>query len=657
VAIVSDRLWHEVFHGCEEALGRTVTLDGVAYRVIGVVAGKLAFPVRSDELSYWTTVAVDAEPSVWGGSVRKSRGYPRYDAALARLKSGVTMAQARAEMTAIAGNVARLHPGMDLKDGVQLSAALEDVVGKTKPLLWKLYGAVFCVLLVACANAATLLLVGAVARCREFALRAALGAGRSRLVRQLLAESMVIALGGGVGGAALAWGLVSAFARIAPPDTPRLNMVHADGATLLYALALSVATGLVFGMAPAWAALRRDLADTLKEGARTFGRGRSGLSPGTVLIVGQIALSMTLGCSAAALTGGFWRILHTPRGFDPQDVLTASISLPPTRYPQGSAKVLEFYTELVDRMRRVHGVVGVSVAQSLPLSGQNNSTKVEVAGGPETNGASTDLRFVDTSYFQTLRIPLLQGRNLDAGDVPGRAAVVVVNRAFAARFLGWRNAVGARLTLGWGGNAPKEVVGVVGDIRHNALSAEAAPEVYVPLAQFPINDLALVMRTRASAGGVAATLREYVRRLDAGVPVEDVRTLEEYLLRSAATQRLLMWLLVAFAGSALLLAAIGLYGALGYSTACRQHEFGVRMALGSNGWGVMRLVLREGLSIALVGMLGGLALTEWLNGIGPLDGLSLTCSGTVLLGVAAVACWVPARRATRVDPLRSLRGE
>ena len=661
--IISDTLWRTQLQGRDDVLGQLLILDGVGYRVIGVIPSAFAFPLHGDAVNYWITVAVDAEPSPWGGSVRKSRGYPRYEAALARLKPGVTAAQAQAEMSVIAGNVAREHPGVDPAQGVRVSAAIEDVVGRVRPFLWTLYAAVFCVLAVSSANAATLLLVGAVARSREFALRGALGARPSRLVRQLLVESLVLAFAGGACGALLAGTLVAVFAKIAPPDTPRLATVHADAAMLLYAIALSVLTGLVFGVAPAAAALRHNLVEVLKEGARNL--HLSAWRPSTMLIAGQIALSTVLGCSAVALTGSFWRILHTPRGFDPNHVLTASINLPPAAYPQGSQKVTRFYSDLIEQMRRIPGVEAASVAQSLPLSGQNNSTRVDVAGAEQAEKTSADLRFVDPDYFRTLHIPLIEGRYPEAADRNGQPEIAVVNRAFAQRFLPAGHAVGSRLHLGWGGDAPKLVAGVVGDVLHNALGIEAAPEVYVPLAQFPIGDMRLVVRISADQTGVARLLRAAVRQLDAGVPVENVRTLDDYLLLSVAPQRFLMWVLAAFAASTLLLAAIGLYGALSYSTVCRRHEFGVRMALGSDRRGVMRLVLRQGLAIAAAGLVAGLLLmaasarflSGWLYRTSPLDATSLACACAVLLAVAAAACWAPAIRATRVSPVTSLRGE
>jgi putative ABC transport system permease protein len=660
--IITDALWRSQFQAREDVLGQTMTLDGANYRIVGIVPAATAFPIHTDPVSYWTTVSIDADPSPWGGSVRKSRGYPRYEAALARLKPGQTLAQAQSEMNVIAAGIAKQHPAVNLREGVRLAPAAEDVVGKIRPLIGTLYGAVFCLLAAGCANAATLLLVGAVARRREFALRTALGARAGRLIRQLMVESLAVAAMGGALGTLLAWTLVSAAAQIAPADTPRLASIHPNGTMLLYAIGLSLATGLLFGLAPALTALNPNPGDALKDGARSTGARHKG--PGRTLIALQIALGMMLGCAAAVLTGSFWRILHTPRGFESHGVLTASLSLPPKAYPQGSEKVSQFYEGLLEDVRRLPGVESASAAESLPLSGQNNSTEVEVVGVQTANKASADLRFVEPAYFKTLRIPLREGRMFDARDSRKNDPVVLVNRAFAAKFLGGREALDAKLKLGWGGDAPKTVIGIVGDVRHNALGRESLPEVYVPMAQFPVSDMALVIRVSGEPASMAQPLRNLVRERDPLVPVEALRTLDQYLLLSAAPQRFLMWVLGGFALSVILLGAIGLYGALSYSTLCRSQEFGVRIALGSSAWGVMRLVIREGMAVAAAGLAMGLALTiaasrflnEWLYETSPLDRTSLACAAATLTLVAAAACWIPARRATRVDPVTSLRG-
>jgi putative ABC transport system permease protein len=665
VAIVSDRLWRSALGGREDVAGSSLTLDGERYRIVGVIPAALAFPVAEGPVDYWTTVAVDATAGPWG-SIRKSRGYPRYAAAIARLRPGVTPARAQAEMGAIATAVALANPGLDLKEGVRVAALSDAVTGSVRYLYRTLYAAVFCVFAVACANAATLLLLGSLARGREFALRAAFGARPLRLVRQSLVESLVAALAAGAVAIAVAGALLSLLPRVAPPELARFGAAHMDGLTLVYACGLTILAGLLLGALPAAAARRQDLTSVLKEGgragARSLGRG---VRPGALLIAAQIAVSMVLSCAAATLTGSFWHILHRPRGFDPHGVLTATLSLPTVSYPPGSQKTAQFYTRVVQELGRSPEVIAASAAQSLPLSGQNNSTRVDVVGDAGRGKPTAGLRFVAPAYFETLRIPLVAGEYPDARGRRGDPPVAVVNQAFVRRFLPGRNPLGVRLALGWGGDAPKTVVGVVGDIYHDALSSQPAPEVYVPLAQFPLNDMALLVRQRGLAGSVAGELRAAVRRLDPSVQLENVRTLDDYLLLSAGPQRFLMWMLAVFAAATLFLAAIGLYGALSYAAAARRHEFGVRVALGSNGWGIARTVLREGLGLALPGLVAGLLLFaaggrllgQWLYETRPLDLASLAAAAALMLVTAIAACLLPARRAARISPVVSLRAQ
>jgi len=664
--VISDRLWHSRFQADADILGKPLVLEAKEFRIIGVIPTRLAYPIQSDPADYWITVAADADPANYGGSIPTSRGYPRYDAALARLKPGTTIEQARAEMNLIAGNIAREHPKATSMEQVRITPVLEDLVGPVRPMLLLLYGGVFCILLVACASAATLLVVSATAREKEFAVRAALGAKSARLIRQLLIESLVIAVSGGIAGVLLASSLVALFARLAPPDTPRLANLQVDPAVLLYAVLVSVATGLFFGLVPAVAAARIDLVARLKETSRSLkGRSRAFRS-GTLLIGGQIALSMALTCCATVLGSSFLKILQSPKGFDPRQILTASVSLPVRGYPQGSKKVAQFYEALLQNVRTMPGVVSASAAQTLPLSGQNNSTTVEVIGRPERGRPAADLRFVEPEYFRTLGIPLASGRFFTERDTPDRPACVIVNQAFVRRFLqGQAEPYSARVRLGWGGDDPKQIIGVIADIRHNAVISQPSPEVYVPLAQFPVNDMAILVRTAEVPQTLAMALRRQVAALDRSVPVEQIRTLEEYFLLSIAPQRFLMWVLFTFAGSTLLLAAIGLYGVLSYSTRCRAQEFGIRMALGSTARGLVGLVLRQGLAIAVVGVVCGLALaaastrllSRWLYETSPTDPVSLIYAATVLLGISAAACLGPARRATTVSPLSSLRSD
>lgn len=663
--VISDRLWRGRFAGAEDIINHRLVMDGKEFRIIGVIPSALAFPVQNDQPDYWITLAGDADPSVYGGTIPTSRGYPRYDAAIARLKPGINLQQAEAEMKITASNIANSHPRATSLDEVRVTPALESLVGPVRPMLLLIYGGVFCLLLIACGNAATLLLVSATSREKEFAVRAALGARSGRLVRQLLIESLMVALSGGLAGTLLAWGLVVLFTRVAPAETPRLDNVHLDPWVLGYAVILSLATGLFFGLLPALSATKVDLVTRLKETARSFGGRSRNFVSGKLLISAQIALSMTLACCAAVLGSSFLHILQTARGFSPDGILTASISLPSASYPRQSPRVAQFYEAVLQRLRAQPGITSASAAQSLPLSGQNNSTSVEVVGHTENGKPSVDLRFVESEYFKTLRIPLLEGRALSSADTPGTVPVAVVNQAFVRRFLPDRNPLGAHVRLGWGGDSPKQVVGVVGDVRHGAVALEASPEIYIPLGQFPISDMAIVIRTNLDPSRTAVALRQAVAEQNAQVPVEHVRTLESYLLLSVAPQRFLMWVLFAFAGGAILLSAIGLYGVLSYSTRCRTFEFGIRMALGSTGWGLVGLVLRQGMVLTVAGLVAGLglavlatrALTQWLYETSATDPVSLATAAGLLLLIAVASCLGPARRATQTTPLTSLRAE
>jgi len=649
--VISDRLWRSRFHGTDDVIGQYMRLDSEKYRVIGVIDARMAFPVQNDAVDYWTTVAVDGNPAFYGGTTLTSRAYPRYDAVIARLKSGVTPQQAQAEMGLIAQGIAREHPKATSQQEVSVTPALEDLVGEARPMFLLLYGGVLSILLIACANAAVLLLVAAKAREKEFAVRAALGARSGRLIRQLLMESLVVALSGGAAGVLIASWVVALFVRIAPADTARLANVQVDGTLLLYAVGVSLATGIVFGLAPAISAARTDLATRMKNSA---------FRSGNLLVGGQVALSLALTCCAAVLIASFIKILDSPKGFDPSHILTASITL-----PGNSSKAVQFYEGLLARVRTMPGVESASVAQTLPLSGTNNNTSVQVVGHPEPGKPSADLRFVESNYFATLKIPMVAGRVFDPSDTAQRPPIAVVNQAFVNRYLQGRQAIGSKVMLGWGGDNPKEIVGVIGDVRHNPLATQVSPEVYVPQAQFPLNDMVLVVRTVGAPEGSSRAIRESIAAMDSSIPVERVRTLEAYLLLSVAPQRFLMWVLAAFSGSALLLAAIGLYGVLSYSAERRTREFGIRMALGSTRSELIGLVLSKGMAIGVGGAGAGLILavastrflSRWLFQTSPLDPLSLIGAAAVLLVIAIPACLVPAMRAAAVDPLTSLRAD
>lgn len=668
VVLISDRLWRERFQAREDILGQTLALDGIDYRIIGIFPEQESFPIQKEGVDYSITISIDAEPSPWGGSVRMSRGFPRYDAAIARLLPGVSLQQAHSEMKLIAARIAGRHPQFDLQRGVQMAPAVDDAFGKVRPLFWILFSATCCVWAISCANVATLFLVEALGRSREFALRAALGAAQTHMIRQLLVESLTVSVLGGAAGLALASALVSGTRKLALLSAPRVANAHLDSTALAYAIGASLLAGLAFGLAPALLASRRDLSVSLKQfDSRAFA-GKSiftalRFQPGVILILAQVAICMVLCCAAIVLSTSFWKILHQPRGFDSNQVLTAAISLPVNAFPLGSDKVTQFYYQLLDEVRQTAGVTAASVAQSLPLSGQNNETQFEVVGGNTPQHMTTDLRFVDPSYFETLRIPLLHGSLPSLDDRRKTRPVAVVNEEFVRRFLSRGNAIGTRVLLGWGGAAPKTIIGVVGGIRHQALSAQIRPEVYVPIAQFPVTDLSLVIRTGGTTPRLAQQIRDVVHKFNQDATVDQFHTLDDYLILAAAPQRLLMWLLIAFSLNALALAAIGLYGSLSYAALARQREFGIRMALGSTATGVIGTVVRHGLTIVALGLILGILmaaataplLRSWLFEIEPLDAPSLFFACILLLGIASLACWLPARRASLADPSEALR--
>ncbi len=653
VVVISERLWQRQFSSSPEAIGRSVMLDGRPFEIIGVLRARDQFPIQNDPLDFWTTVAVDADPQIYGGSILTSRGYPRYDGVVARLLPGVTMSQARSEMNTIASQIVREHPNMTSMNEVRVVPALEDIVGPVRKLLFLIYAAAGCVLLVACANVAALFMLGNVNRSREFSIRDALGASRGRLARQLLTEYLLIAFAGCGGAILLAVVLLRVLAVLAPSDLPRIGELSWDGSTLLYSLAVALLVGVVSGFGPA--VIKSPLKEDTRRRRRT----------GAALTVAQVALGAALTCCSAVLVHSFTKILTAARGFDAKYVLTAQISLPPATYPQQGAKVRRFYNDLLTRLRATPGVTSASIAQVLPLSGDSNSTTLQIAGHETATRPTTDLRIVEPAYFETLHIPLLQGRALQGSDVTQRPEVVVVNAAFAHRLPEKLNVLGAHIKLGWGGSGEKTIVGVVGDVRHQTLSAAAVPEVYVPFAQFPTNDMAVLVRTAGEPGNFAADLRNTAFKIDPSIPMTRVRPLADYLFVSSSAQQFLTALMLLFAAATLLLSAVGLYAVLGHDSEKRTREFGIRMAIGSSPSQLAWIVCRQagmyagfGLGMGLLLALPAtLLLKHWLYETQSWDAVSFFAAAGVLFVVVVAATWTPAKRAAAVDPAVCLRME
>lgn len=664
--LISDRLWQSRFGRREDIIGLVTHLDARTCQIIGIIPSQLAFPLQKDPIDFWATVAVDSDPSLYGGSIPVSRGYPRYDGVIARLKQGATLAQSRQEMALIAKNIAREHPHATSSNDIAIDSVLDDVVGaSSKTMILLLYAAAFCVFAIACINVANILLVDALARRREFAVRLALGAPLIKLVRQLLVENTIVALAGGFAGLCLAWAALRLFLTFAPRETPRLEDIHLDVTAFFYVVAISLFSGLLFSCLPAFAMRQKRLSTFFREGDRSVARRASLLQPRTLLICGQIVLGMILTCCAGVLVSSFKQILQANRGFDPHGVLTASVSLPIAKYGQGSAGVIAYFRSLLQDLRAVPGVQAVTLSEVLPLSGRSNSTTLNVVGQPESSLRSTGLRFVEPSYFAALHIPLMRGRFFNEFDTSARPGCAIVNRAFVRQYLQGSDPFQRKLKLGWGGGDAKQIVGVVEDIRHTATSPSAVPEVYIPFAQFPLNDMSVLIRTTGDPYVLTSSLRKVGLRLDPSVPLDPVRTLDDYLLLSSMQQQFLMWLLVVFSSTAIVLSAIGLYGALSDAVLSRSREFGIRLALGSSTSGVFSLVLGQGLGMIVTGLVVGAIgavlasrlMLRWLYDPNQTNFGVFVLSGCVLLIAALAACWLPSRRASNLDPASLLRSE
>jgi putative ABC transport system permease protein len=665
VAILSHSLWLQRFNGERRVLGRALTLNGLSYTVVGVMGARFRFPVQNDPVELWTTVAFDAEPTLYGGTIPTSRGYPHYSAALARLKPEVGLGAARADLQLVARSLAGEYPAFNTGVGVRITPAIEWLTGEVRPLLLVLFAAVGCVLLIACTNVANLLLARSSTRGREIAVRLALGATQARIVRQLLTESLLLALGGGAAGGVLAFVATWALGSLLPGDIPRAAEIGLDGAVLGFALAVSLATGLGFGLVPALQFGRGDGMQPLKDAARSVsgagGRLRS------ALIVAEVALAMGLLVGAGLLVQSFVRLSNVDPGFSARGVLSFQVDLPEIAYPQGSSQVTQFYRRLLERIGELPGVRSATVAQFVPLSGLDNGTSVEFEGRPSTLATrqAAALRFVGLNFFRTLGIPIRRGRDFVEADDANAPERVIVNAEFARRFFGGTDPLGRRIRLGFGGRGFKEIVGVAADIRHAGLGLPAEPEMYVPQAQYPINAVTVLVRTDADLGAFAPAVRSIVQALDSRLPIYSVRALDAILADSIAQPRFQTLLLVLFAGVALLLAAAGIYGVTAYSVSRRAREMGIRLALGASPAAVMRLVIVQGMSVVLLGIAIGAAislslswiLTSQLFGISATDPITFAAAALVLVGVALLACYLPARRATRVEPMVVLRGD
>ena len=666
VVLLSHGLWQRRFNADPNVVGRAVGINGRSYTVAGVMPAGFAFPLGAEPVELWINAGVDGEG---GAPLMKQRGN-HYLEVLGRLKPGVTLAQAQAEIGRIAANLGQQYPDTNSAFGGIAVPFYQRVTGDARLALLVLLGAVGCVLLIACANVANLLLARASARRREIAIRAALGAGRGRVVRQLLTESVLLSLCGGVAGMMLAlWGTEVLLAMV-PKGLPRAAEASLDGRVLGFTLLISLLTGMLFGLAPAWQSLRTDLNDTLREGGRG-GDGR-GSRVRSALIVSEVAVAFLLLVCAGLLINSFWRLRQVNPGFDPKSVLSFRVSLPGTQYDKPE-KVEAFYQQLSSRIQAMPGVVSVSGVNPLPLSGNNAGVGFAIEGQPTDPGRpfpyDTYLRVIRPDYFQTMKIQLVAGRDFNERDKLESTPAAIINESLAKRYFPNQNPLGRRINPSFGvdgrGVLWREIVGVVKDVHHASLSEDSDAEVYVAHTQAPWNTITVVARTSINPSSLIQSVRNEVRSLNPDLPVYDIRTLEDRISLTVAQPRFQMLLLTIFAGIALLLTAVGLYGVLAYNVAQRTQEIGIRMALGASAGKVRAMVVRQGMTLALAGIgLGLIAsfaatrlLASLLFGVTATDPLTFALIGLAMLLIALAACWIPARRATKVDPMIALRYE
>jgi putative ABC transport system permease protein len=668
--IISQEFWKKHFGGDPNVLGKTVTLDRRPYNVIGVMPAGFQFPISTDPIDFYVTIAEDAANPDGSQPQTQQRGSHSLEG-IARLKPGATIAQAQGDLAAIAARLTKQYPDSNTFFGVASKPLREDMIGDVRTALYILFGAVVCVLLIANANVANLLLARASARGKEMALRAAMGASRMRIIRQLLTESLLLSgLGGGLGLLLAQWG-TEALIKTVPQNIPRIGTIQLDAAVLGFTLFISLVTGIIFGLVPAWQASHVDLNSSLKSGMRGGGGGENKGRVRNALIMAEVALALVLLIGAGLLIQSFARLGRVQMGVRTERLLTARVSLPDVAYPKNE-NVTAFYDQFLSRIRAIPGVESASTIVPLPLSGSNMTTSFDIQERPLPDGqrAAAPVRIIATDYFKAMGIPLRQGRVFDETDRLESAPVVIVNQRFADKYFPGENVIGKRIMPGFSaddaGEKMRDIVGVVGNVKHLSLRNEDSPEMYLPRTQIPFGIMSLVIRTSVSnPNALTTSLRKELAALDSTIPLTSVRVFDEYISKSLARARFNTLLLSIFAGTALLLTAIGIYGVMAYSVSQRTNEIGIRIALGAGKNSIFRLVVGQAMALVgislIVGLVGAFAATRILNsllfGVGASD--PITFIGIVLLvsAVAFIAAWVPARRATRVDPIIALRAE
>ena len=672
VVILGENFWQRRYGGNEAIINQAIALDGSSYTVVGVMpngiypvwpttSGKISFD--PNEQQYWTPMSFSAQ---W-----QNNRSAHVLGVLGRLKQDITIDQARAEMNTVGARLEQAY-ATNKGEGIIVNAFMNEMVGNVRPALFTLLGAVGLVLLIACANIAGLLLAQHATRGKEVAIRAALGAGRARLVRQFILEGLLLSLLGTGAGILLARFSIDLIVRLVPAQYPRFSQTQLDLRVLAFTVFLSLITCLLFTLLPAWQASKPNLQAAFEQGHRVAGPGVGRQRFRQLLVVFQISMAVMLVISAGLMVKSFWRLRQVDPGFKAEKVLSLTVGLPPAKYSDNQ-KINSFYNQLLDRVTSISGVEAASIAYDQPLEA-NWIDAFSVVGRSTGPGLSESATFnpVSWDYFQTIGARAVSGRNFTRQDDQDHPGVVIVNESFARKYFPHETALGQRLQLGapariWNNErlTTFEIVGIVGDVKSSGLSSEAEPTYYVPASQAPLQNMTVLVRTLSDPTALVPALRSAVLAIDPNQPITSIKTMENIVADSIAQPRLSMMLMGLFGMLALVLATVGIYGLLSYAVTQRTQEMGIRMALGARMTDVLTLILKQGMILVLVGevlgLFGAFALTRLLKallfGVTPTDAPTFIAVSIVLTGVALVACYLPARRATKVDPLVALRYE
>lgn len=668
--VLGDRLWREQFGADPDILGRTISLNSAGYQVIGIMPAGFAFP-RSEEMPGSFSFA--PETQLWVplalAPAKRHPDDPDELALIGRLRSGATLTQAQAEMDAFRAQMEAADARRKGWYNARVTPLARQVVGDTRRPLLLILGAVGVVLLIACSNVACLLLTRGVARRHEFTLRAALGAGRARLARQLLTESLLLAAAGGAAGLLLARASIAAVETFGPANIPRLHEVSLDPEVFGFAVIVTFLCGILFGIAPALGAVRGDLAASLNAGSRRGG-GASNPRLRNALLAIEVALALVLTVTAGLLVRTFHHLLSVDGGFNPRRVIAFEISLAPSKYGEDKDRMARFYRAALEKLQALPGVQSAGLGEAVPLGGAAESTGIRIPGHPPVKGQRLYANFtiVSPGYFSAVGTPLLRGRPILDSDTVDAPFVALINRAMAEKYWPGEDPIGKQVGPGSSRYPASVIVGIVADVKHLSLREEPAPEMFVPYTQRPwpsMLTMQVVLRLADDPASIVNAARQALHSVDPDVPVGKVATLSSIVGDSVVQPRFSMLVMSAFGVLASVLAAVGMYGVVSYSVTQRTREIGIRMALGAGRREVFRMVIGQGVGLAGVGITIGLTvalaatrlIANQLYGVGALDPLTFAAVTAGLLAIAALACYLPARRATRVEPTAALREE